>query len=425
MVDPTRLTGCDYQVYYTDALPPFPSYAGTEVTRYWNLRRICADGTDTGTEPDTTVMLTDQLNKTGDEDYQVVDGLKIKVTGPYVPQLQDVVYTKTDPENPRDLQPWAAAGLPFYGGGADYAFDFSASSITPDANPDSFTTVEIRFDSTATQKAYRYFRDGVGLKDFAVPSSDGTRGYLYGGFVDVNFQVWDVINNRQLDALFVEKRLTDDNHVATGEIYPTNDGTWRPSTAEDGDREYLYISNTTYTDTEKSIYQVPDPFGLISGETTLPLMYTLAGHALDDANPYPDNGEKLTFIWANPGSTNDVFTIHTAAPGTTTAALDKIRVVPNPYYAHSNYEQNQFARQIRFTNLPATCTIRIFNLSGDLVRTLQKTDTSTSLFTWDVLTENQLPVGSGVYIYQVDAAGMGQTHGRMVVFMEKERLTNF
>jgi hypothetical protein len=154
-------------------------------------------------------------------------------------------------------------------------------------------------------------------------------------------------------------------------------------------------------------------------------MYTVAGHALDADNPYPDNGEKLTFIWANPGSTNDVFTIHTAAPGTTTAALDKIRVVPNPYYAHSNYEQNQFARQIRFTNLPATCTIRIFNLSGDLVRTLQKTDTSTSLFTWDVLTENQLPVGSGVYIYQIDAGGGGQTHGRMVVFMEKERLTNF
>jgi hypothetical protein len=428
VVDPTKVTGCDYEVYYTDALPPFPTYAGSEVTRYWNVRRICADGTDAGSEPDTTVMLTNQLNKTGDTDYQIVDGLLIKVTGAYAPQLQDVVYVKTDPENPRDLQP-VDFGLGFYGGAADYAINFSGSSIDPTANPDQFTTVEVRFDSTATQKAYRYFRDGVGA-DFHTPTSDGTRGYLYGGLQPVNFQIWDTVNNRQLDAMFVEKRYTDENHVPTGEVYPTNDGTWRPSTADDGDREYLFISNTIYTDTEKPEFQVPDAMGLISGKSALPLLYAFAGHALDDENPYPDNGEMLRFIWANPGSTNDVFVIHTAEPTTNNAALaeaamDKIRVVPNPYYTRSNYEQNQFSRQIRFTNLPATCTIRIFNLSGDLVRTLQKTDTSTSLFTWDVLTENQLPVGSGVYIYQIDAPGVGQTHGRMIVFMEKERLNNF
>ena len=132
-------------------------------------------------------------------------------------------------------------------------------------------------------------------------------------------------------------------------------------------------------------------------------------------------------LWA---TANDVITVHTQGAERNNVALaengmEKIRVVPNPYYTRSNYEQNQFSRQIRFTNLPATCTIRIFNLSGDLVRTLQKTDTSTSLFTWDVLTENQLPVGSGVYIYQIDAPGVGQTHGRMIVFMEKERLNNF
>ena len=44
---------------------------------------------------------------------------------------------------------------------------------------------------------------------------------------------------------------------------------------------------------------------------------------------------------------------------------------------------------------------------------------------WDTLTENDLPVGSGVYIYQVDAPGAGKTFGRMVVFTEKERLNNF
>jgi len=433
VVDASQTTGCTYQVYYTDALPPFPTFNGTEIHTFWNVRRICPDGSDADSAPDTTVVLANQMNKAGDDDYRVVDGLLIKVTGAYSPELQDAVYIKTDPENPRDLQPFDRS-LEFYSGAAGYASTFAKSGINPVDNPDQFTTVEIRFDSTATQKAYRYFRDGVG-KAFDAPSANGLY-YSYGGFQTVNFQAWDVTNNRQLDALFVEKRLTDDNNVPTGEIFPTNDGTWRPSTASDGDREYLWIAASTYTDTEKPEYQVTNPFGLGTGVgdphpgTGVPLMYAFTSHALDDENPYPDNGEMLRFIWAVPGTPNDVFTIHTTAAVRNNAslaqsAMENVRVVPNPYYTRSLYEQDQFHREIRFTNLPATCTIRIFNLGGDLIRTLQKTDPNTSLFTWDVLTDNQLPVGSGVYIYQVDAPGVGQVHGRLVVFMEKERLNNF
>jgi hypothetical protein len=136
------------------------------------------------------------------------------------------------------------------------------------------------------------------------------------------------------------------------------------------------------------------------------------------------------WTWANPGSANDLFTFNPTSatrddPALIASQLDLIRVVPNPYYGRSNYERNQFNRQIRFMNLPAVCTIRIFNLSGDLVRTLDKNDASTSVLTWDAQTQNALPVGSGIYIYQVDAPGVGQTHGRMVVFTEKERLNNF
>jgi hypothetical protein len=427
ILDPTKVTGCTYEVYYTDAMPPFPTYVvggvPVEVHLYWNLRRICADGSDAGSAPDTTVMLANQLNKTGDDDYQVIDGILFKVSGAYTPQLQNVVYVKVDTE-PRDLQP-VDFGLEFYGGGGGYASSFFGTTINPDDNPELFTTVEIRFDSTATSKAYRYFRDQ--LPDGSAPP-DG-RGYYYGGFVDVNFQIWDTVNNVQLDAAYVERREVDATHTPTANVLPTNDGTWRPSTAADGDREYLFVVGSVYTDTPKPAYEVNDAVGGV-GDGSMPLMYAFTGHALDDDNLYPDNGEKLVFIWANPGSVNDVFSIPTTAPDRDNptlakSALDRIRVVPNPYYTRSNYELNQFARVIRFMNLPAECTIRIFNLSGDLVRTLHKTDASTSIFTWDVLTDNQLPVGSGVYIYQIDAPGVGQTHGRMIVFMEKERLNNF
>ena len=102
-----------------------------------------------------------------------------------------------------------------------------------------------------------------------------------------------------------------------------------------------------------------------------------------------------------------------------------IRAVPNPYYAHSAYEQNQFARQLRFTNMPATCTLRIYNLAGQLVRTIQKNDPSSSILVWNLLTDGGLPVGSGVYIYHVQVPGGTDAVGRVVVFMEKERLNNF
>jgi hypothetical protein len=422
-VDPRRVMRCTSVVYYTNMPPPNPIYAGSYVPGAWNLRRICADGPDAGSEPDTTTMLVNQLNKTGDDDYLIVDGMRVKVSGAYSPQLQSVVYVRVDTEA-RDMQP-ADFGLAFYGGAADYANQFFDSTIDPFANPNEFTTAEIRFSSVDKQKAYVYYRDQ--LVDGSSPPDN--RGYYYGGFHECNFQVWDTVNDRQLDACFVERREVDAAHVPTGNVLPTNDNFWQPSTAGDGDREYFFIANTTYTDAPKPAYEVNDAIGGV-GSAGVPLMYTLTGHALDDDNLYPDDGEKPVYTWANPGSENDLFTFSPTAPTLDNLAqagreLDRIRVVPNPYYGRSNYERNQFARQIRFMNLPAVCTIRIFNLSGDLVRTLNKSDAQTSALTWDALTENELPVGSGVYIYQVEAPGAGRSVGRMVVFTEKERINNF
>jgi hypothetical protein len=109
---------------------------------------------------------------------------------------------------------------------------------------------------------------------------------------------------------------------------------------------------------------------------------------------------------------------------TSAVAPSMVRAVPNPYYAHSAYEQNQFSRKIRFLNCPAQCTIRIYNLAGQLVRTLTKNDPTTSVVEWDVQTANDLPVGSGIYIAHVDSPA-GASIVRVVVFMEKERLNNF
>ena len=117
-----------------------------------------------------------------------------------------------------------------------------------------------------------------------------------------------------------------------------------------------------------------------------------------------------------------VTTPHRAA---STVAASMVLPVPNPYYAHSAYEQTQFNRRIRFVNVPAQCTIRIYNLAGQLVQTLEKNDPSTSVLEWNVQTRNGLPVGSGVYVYHVKSPGAGEAMGRIVIFVEKERLNNY
>jgi hypothetical protein len=133
----------------------------------------------------------------------------------------------------------------------------------------------------------------------------------------------------------------------------------------------------------------------------------------------------------------DVFAFRTvpagAAPGTVVKNdLTKIRAVPNPYYAHSQYELSQFDRVLKFTNIPGSreVTIRIFNLAGDLVRTIRRSaasgdDMSSSQINWDLNTENRLPVASGVYIARIEVAGIGATTLRVAVFVEQERLDNF
>jgi hypothetical protein len=58
------------------------------------------------------------------------------------------------------------------------------------------------------------------------------------------------------------------------------------------------------------------------------------------------------------------------------------------------------------------------------VRVLRKDDAQ-SYFTWDVKTEEGLPVASGIYIYHVDASEIGTKVGKMAIFTEKERLNTY
>ena len=91
--------------------------------------------------------------------------------------------------------------------------------------------------------------------------------------------------------------------------------------------------------------------------------------------------------------------------------LQSIRVVPNPYMAGSLWEaeygsyRREPIRQIQFTNLPSECEIRIFTLSGDLIKTLEH-NTTHGTETWDMRAEGGREIVSGIYLYQVESAGI-------------------
>jgi hypothetical protein len=88
-------------------------------------------------------------------------------------------------------------------------------------------------------------------------------------------------------------------------------------------------------------------------------------------------------------------------------ALAMINVVPNPYYAFSEYENNKLDHRVKFTNLPEECVVSIYSVSGTLVRQFDKSDPLTSL-DWDLKNQTNVPIAGGVYIIHIDVPGIGE-----------------
>ena len=88
-------------------------------------------------------------------------------------------------------------------------------------------------------------------------------------------------------------------------------------------------------------------------------------------------------------------------------ALQLINIVPNPYYGYSAYESNQVDNEIKITNLPQKCTIKIYNMNGTLIREFKKDEVKTSL-NWDLKNQVGIPIASGAYLIHVNAPSIGE-----------------
>ncbi len=119
-----------------------------------------------------------------------------------------------------------------------------------------------------------------------------------------------------------------------------------------------------------------------------------------------------------------------------TSALDLMRVVPNPYYAYSDYEVKETDNVVKITNIPAKCDIRIYSLDGRFVKefkvaqeyknTLESggarngiarvglgtngpdaDEQITTSINWDLKNYSGVPVAGGVYLIHVKVEGVG------------------
>jgi len=150
----------------------------------------------------------------------------------------------------------------------------------------------------------------------------------------------------------------------------------------------------------------------------------LSGTGGDTITPGP--GDQLQIRLLKPFLSHDTFEFTTIAPAVdkelAKAEMDRIKVVPNPYIVSNSWEpRNPYSngrgdRELHFIHLPANCTIKIFNVRGQLVQSIDhnaNVDDGTEI--WNMLSKDNLEISYGIYIYHIQAEGIGEKIGKFVV----------
>jgi hypothetical protein len=163
-----------------------------------------------------------------------------------------------------------------------------------------------------------------------------------------------------------------------------------------------------------------------NGSLITTLQFELTAVGATDSTRNPQSGDIITLILDKPFLSHDVAEFQTKAAhineGRAKSDLEKIKVVPNPYIVANSWEPRNLyssgrgTRELHFIHLPMKCTIRIFNIQGQLVRTLEHKSTiwnGTEI--WDMLSKDKLDIAYGVYIYHVKAPGIGEKIGKFAV----------
>ncbi len=429
IVEPLKLTGHNYTVSFRD----------TPDGTVWDL----ADATL------GKVLLKDQANQSDDGNYYVVDGMMVKVAGPspgmkawqalpaaanrrfspvggFIGLGLEGFSTGGDPNAAQD----PAAGT--IGMAGNFAFGGIATSLTVA----QYHNVQLRlaavnhttlWDPKATptdpnfSKAYRYLRSVATGGTAADPSFapwiiNRGSGYVYQDYnYGVPFSAWDMETTpptRLSVGMF-------ENNVVGGLV----DGRYWPGLTDVDNsipREFCFIWSKPYTETSDPLLALTTAPGLQN--STTPMMWVMTCARRADVDWAAGD---LFNILANHVNT-PLTPFQFAAPLTSSTAdlakvdAGKINVFPNPYYAFNPNETSQLAKFMMFNGLPQRATIRIFNLAGQQVRVITKSE-PTQFAQWDLLNADGFPVASGIYVAYIDMPDIGAIKVlKLAVIQEQE-----
>jgi hypothetical protein len=330
----------------------------------------------------------------------------------------------------------------FYVGG-DIA---SPGRITPVSNKTSraitavdMKRVELKFGETS--KAFRYVKDPLRFI-FASGTEDPAQG-----FVDVPFAAY--VNDPSGEQRRLAVGFTESNFINDTLAKP--DGIWNPYGNIDETFEYIIIFNGTYSENiddhivytglgnnrpadvgngyrlQSTVAGVTDEDVEVANSPWFDAMYVVG---LEDATPGDDFNPTGTYIIepSLPLTPSDKYQYTIKLEKTEdeeAAQFDKVTVYPNPLFAYNPAVSYTNGRPdepyITFGNLPSEVEVKIFTLSGVLVRTLSKNDNS-SILTWNLENENQLRVASGMYLAVVSNPKLGEKVLKFAIILPQKQI---
>ena len=210
------------------------------------------------------------------------------------------------------------------------------------------------------------------------------------GYIKTNFQVFDVTPGR----------MPSRQRMVIVESSTSRDSLWNPG------ENVIILKGDDGLDATWEFVIDQDPF-------------------LPPIPPAP--GDVYYIATTRPFTQEDVFTFSSQASRIdevkAASELDQITVVPNPYVVTNVLEpldrqnpRDRGERRMYFNHLPRQCTIRIFTITGELVTTIEHNSTiDDGKAFWNLTTKDNFPVAFGVYIYHVQAEGLGEKIGRFAI----------
>jgi len=457
-VNNAELTGDTYEVTL------FKDDASVRYSMFWRLQNL-----------NTSAILLDSMKQflygSNEISYQSTEGFIAKLSDetPALGNIQFQTQTRW----------YDTSGTKFYYMNVDVARGGPAAvmpgPISADTSKittaDKMRKVEIRFGEQG--KAYRYLRGYVGanppLRNASYVYAGGVTpanpevvidvseiGMLGEGFVDVPFTAWMVDENyginKQLAVGFLEQR--------TG-LNGTPDGIWDPGTNVSISGEFIFIFDADYDPNGNQLvytgnypasqtvwarlrgYDIPADASATEEERTIAkspyfnILYMLGVQKRNNEEFFQTGDKIIIPVGKYPFTTADVFQFTTRAGGALTDAeernlWEKVNVYPNPllgYNTLSNYYSNTPDEPfVTFINLPEDIAIKIYSLSGTLLRTLttDDKDSPTSPFLrWNLQNESDLRVASGMYLAIVTSPKYGDKVLKFAIIMPQKQIQRF